>query len=206
MRSKSWPLSKLSSRYSQLLPCSRYLVTQLVVQAPGNLSVGEAVAIGLLGAEGVLFFCAGEIIGRGRYSLCDISLFVIAFVCFTFVSVSSDMRFKLFSCPSLNVLYRCVAVASELPWNFFHAFVFCVVIRILFASAEDTQTLLSNTTVHCHTPLALRIKSATATSLHKTGPLPPRSPRLESAPQSPCIESCARVFKKHVEQRLHVAS
>jgi hypothetical protein len=36
-------------------------------QAPGNLSVGEAVAIGLLGAEGVLFFCAGEIIGRGRY-------------------------------------------------------------------------------------------------------------------------------------------
>jgi hypothetical protein len=35
-------------------------------QAPGNLSVGEAVTIGLLGAEGVLFFCAGEIIGRGR--------------------------------------------------------------------------------------------------------------------------------------------
>ncbi len=61
-----------------LLACELKMPTlyELVFQAPGNLSVGEAVAIGLLGAEGILFFCAGEIIGRGRYFLSFSQFFV----------------------------------------------------------------------------------------------------------------------------------
>jgi hypothetical protein len=61
-----------------------FIFAQLAYQAPGNLSVGEAVAIGLLGAEGVLFFCAGEVVGRGRCSfLFELSFLLVFLTIFT---------------------------------------------------------------------------------------------------------------------------
>jgi hypothetical protein len=64
------------------------------------------VAIGLLGAEGVLFFCAGEVVGRGRYLCCRRVVSLISLIAVATVLLDMPFNFVLPSLKCPNVLYR----------------------------------------------------------------------------------------------------
>ena len=63
-------------------------------------------AIGLLGAEGVLFFCAGEVVGRGRYLYRRRVVSLILLIAVATVLLDMPFNFVLPSLKCLNVLYR----------------------------------------------------------------------------------------------------